>query len=381
MAKRIGSCLSAVLLLFSIFPCQAMGVGTSAASAILMDAESGRVLYEQNADREMLIASTTKIMTALVVLEHCALQDEVEILPEYTQVEGSSIYLRPGETVTVEELLYGLLLESGNDAAVALACHTSGSVEAFAQLMNQKAEELQLQNSAFVNPHGLDAEGHYASAYDLACIMAAAMSRQDFCDIVARKSAAVGNRTFTNHNRLLGSCDGVVGGKTGYTQSAGRSLVSCAVRNEMTLICVTLNDRSDWEDHAALYDWGFASAQFAEPTDGCSWEIPVISGQKACVQVSPAKSVHLLLSPADTVSLQINLPRFVYAQVRSGDRAGTLTCSVNGAPIETVDLIYTETVDQCVPPQPGFFARLQQKWVITMDRLLNRFGIYEYMEE
>ncbi len=159
----------------------------TAQCAVLIDAQSRQMLYERNPDEQMLIASTTKIMTALVVLENCELDEIVEIKPEYAGIEGSSIYLEAGEEITVRELLYGLLMESGNDAATALACYTAGSIDAFAELMNSKASELGCGNSHFVNPHGLDADGHYSCAYDLAIITADAMENQVFAEIVSTK--------------------------------------------------------------------------------------------------------------------------------------------------------------------------------------------------
>ena len=206
----------------------ATGTDNAARAAIVVHPETGAVLYEKNADERLGIASTTKIMTALVVLEHCALEEPVEILPEYTAVEGSSMYLRAGETYTVEELLYGLMLVSGNDAAVALACHTAGSVEAFADMMNDQARALGMTDSAFQNPNGLDAEGHYSTARDMAKLACAAMENETFRTIVSTKSTTVDGQTLVNHNRLLRSYNGAVGVKTGYTKTVGRTLVSCA---------------------------------------------------------------------------------------------------------------------------------------------------------
>ena len=171
------ACVLAISLL-CMLRAHAAGTDNAARAAIVVHPETGTVLYEKNADERLGIASTTKIMTALVVLEHCALEEPVEILPEYTAVEGSSMYLRAGETYTVEELLYGLMLVSGNDAAVALACHTAGSVEAFSDMMNDQARALGMTDSAFQNPNGLDAEGHYSTARDMAKLACAAMENE-----------------------------------------------------------------------------------------------------------------------------------------------------------------------------------------------------------
>ena len=244
-----------------LLPCvpraHAAGTDNAAQAAIVVHPETGTVLYEKNADARLGIASTTKIMTALVVLEHCALDESVEILPEYTAVEGSSMYLRAGETYTVEELLYGMMLVSGNDAAVALACHTAGSVQAFANMMNDKARTLGMTGSAFQNPSGLDAEGQYSTARDMAALTCAAMANDTFCTIVATERVTIGGQTLVNHNRLLRCYDGAIGVKTGYTKASGRALVSCAQRGATRFVCVTLSDPDDWNDHTRLLDWAF----------------------------------------------------------------------------------------------------------------------------
>ena len=243
-----------------------------------MHPETGTVLYEKNADERLGIASTTKIMTALVVLEHCALDEPVEILPEYTAVEGSSMYLRAGETYTVEELLYGLMLVSGNDAAVALACHTAGSVAAFADRMNDKARALGMTNSAFQNPNGLDADGHYSTARDMAKLTCAAMENETFRTIVSTRSTVVNGKTLVNHNRLLRSYDGAVGVKTGYTKTTGRTLVSCAQRGTTQFVCVTLSDPDDWNDHTHLLDWAFENYEYrCVAGDTPVYAVPVLS--------------------------------------------------------------------------------------------------------
>ena len=230
---------------------------TSAASYILMDAETGQTLAAANESEQRLIASTTKIMTALIVLEQCDPDEEVEIRSDWTGIEGSSMYLEEGQTMTVRDLLFGLLLASGNDAAVALACITAGDVASFSELMNKRAAELGCENTHFVNPHGLDADGQYSCARDLAVIAREAIQDEEFRTIVSTLSTPVGGMVLTNHNRLLRECEGVFGIKTGYTKAAGRTLVTCCERSGVTLICVTLSDPDDWNDHAALYDWAY----------------------------------------------------------------------------------------------------------------------------
>lgn len=230
----------------------------SAKRAVVLDAATGRVLFAQHAEERAGMASTTKIMTGLLVAETCELDAPVEIPPEAVGVEGSSLSLEAGEVLRVETLLYGLLLHSGNDAAAALAIYCDGSVEAFADRMNRRAWELGLWDTHFVNPHGLDAEGHYSTALDLARLAAAAMENEVFRQVVSTKTIVLEGRSFTNHNKLLWQYDGADGVKTGYTQATGRILVSSAVRDGGRLIAVTMDDGNDWADHAALLDYGFA---------------------------------------------------------------------------------------------------------------------------
>ena len=253
-AKMLRALLRLCLLL-CMLPAVAEAVEVSATAAVLLDADTGQVLYEKNGDEQMLIASTTKIMTALVALERAKLTDTVTVTRDH-MAEGSSMYLKPGETVRVEELLYGLLLCSGNDAALALtAC--AGGPEPFVALMNEKAAALGMTRTSFANPNGLDAEGHYSTARDMAVLAAAAMEEPTFRRICSSRSVTIGQRTMENHNRLLRQVEGCIGLKTGYTKAAGRTLVSCAERCGCRLIAVTLRDSDDWADHAALYEYGF----------------------------------------------------------------------------------------------------------------------------
>lgn len=256
MKKRWLLCILCALTLTATIPRSAYAVDVSATAAVLMDADSGQLLYEKNAERQMLIASTTKIMTALVVLDYGGLQQVVTVKQSH-MVEGSSMYLKPGETVTVEELLYGLMLCSGNDAALALA-DCCGGLEEFVQAMNDKAAELGMQDTSFANPNGLDDEDHYSTARDMAVLAAYAAQNPTFRRICSTRTATVGSRTMTNHNKLLSQVEGCIGMKTGYTKAAGRTLVSCAQRDGCRLVAVTLCDGNDWADHKSLYEMGFA---------------------------------------------------------------------------------------------------------------------------
>lgn len=257
MWKKLCGAAAALGVLLTLLPCRAEAVQLSASAAILMDADSGEVLYEKDAARQMRIASTTKIMTALVVLDHARLTDTITVTAAH-MVEGSSMYLKPGETVTVEELLYGLLLCSGNDAALALA-DCCGGLDAFVAAMNGKAAELGMKDTSFANPNGLDDARHYSTARDMALLAAYAAENPTFRRICSTRTATVGSRTMTNHNKLLSQLEGCIGMKTGYTRAAGRTLVSCAEREGRRLVAVTLCDGNDWADHKALYEMGFAA--------------------------------------------------------------------------------------------------------------------------
>ena len=256
MKRMIAGVAAVILTAISFLPVQAQAV--SAQRCILVDAQTGRVLYEKNPDEQGLIASTTKIMTALVVCEQCNVLDRMRIPKEAVGIEGSSMYLQEGEVLTVQELLYGLMLRSGNDAAVALAIYCGGTVEGFAEMMNDKARILGMANSHFENPNGLDSPGHYSTARDLAILTQYAMKNPIFSKTVSTKSVTVGNRVLKNHNKLLWQVDGADGVKTGYTKAAGRILVSSAQREGRRLICVTMNAPNDWQDHSALLEEGFS---------------------------------------------------------------------------------------------------------------------------
>ncbi|MGX9705892.1 D-alanyl-D-alanine carboxypeptidase family protein [Laceyella tengchongensis] len=238
-------------------------IAPSAQAAICVDTASGRVLFEKNADREMLIASLTKIMTAIVAIENGKLDELVTVGPRAVGVEGSSIYLKQGEKIPLRTLLYGLMLRSGNDAAVAIAEHVGGSIEGFVYMMNEKAEYLGLSHTHFVNPHGLDAEGHYSSARDLAVLTSYALQNSVFQEIVKTEVKTVPwpgekwHRKFYNKNKMLRLYKWADGVKTGFTKKARRTLVSSATKDGHQLVTVTLNDGDDWRDSMSMLEYGF----------------------------------------------------------------------------------------------------------------------------
>ncbi|MCL2401331.1 MAG: D-alanyl-D-alanine carboxypeptidase [Oscillospiraceae bacterium] len=351
--------------------------GTSAAAVILFDAIGGTVLYERHADDRRLIASTTKILTTLVALENNALDEAVHIKPEHTNVIGSSIYLRQGEVVTVRELLYGTMLASGNDAATALAYHTSGSVEDFTKLMNARAQELGAVNSSFTNPHGLDGDNHYSTARDLAMIMAEAMQNEEFRKIASTKNITIGSRSFTNHNRLLREYDDLVGGKTGFTRAAGRTLVTAAERDGMLLVCVTLSAPDDWDDHTSLYDWAFSQFQGfrINSSDTKYVTMPVISGTRDMVSARPSIDFFLLARKSDDLTIAIEAPRFVYAGVIRGARAGRIIVKNNGEPVSEIPLVYTENVTLDESERLRGWEKIRWAWYFANSRGGVNYGI------
>ncbi len=230
----------------------------SAHGAVLIDAENGRILYEHNAFEKRGMASTTKIMTAIVTLENTNPSDIVTVSYKAANTEGSSMYLKPNEKLTVENLLYGLMLNSGNDAATALAEHISGTTEKFAELMNKKAKEIGMNNSSFANPHGLDDKNHYSTPYDMALLTKYAMQNEDFKTIVGTKTKIIEcdgkYKYLTNHNKLLSKYQWCKGVKTGFTKKCGRCLVSYAEKDGVKLIAITLSAADDWNDHIYLYE-------------------------------------------------------------------------------------------------------------------------------
>lgn len=245
---------------------------TQAKAMCLIEAQSGRILAERNCNARLPMASTTKIMTAITAIENCDDLDEVfEVSPKAIGVSGTSLYLREGERHSVRDLLYGLMLVSGNDASVAIGERVGGSREHFVDLMNFTAHRLGAKNTHFENTHGLDEEGHYTSASDLAHIAAYALKNETFKEIVSTQnkkitSADGKNRYLCNKNKLLRTFDGAIGVKTGYTDDAGRCLVSAAERDGMTLVAVVLNCRPMFEECAALLDWGFANYRMCDLT-------------------------------------------------------------------------------------------------------------------
>ena len=300
----------------------------SAKSMILIEKSTGTAIIEQNCDSRMPMASTTKIMTALVVLDKADLDAKVKIPAEAVGIEGSSMYLTVGETLTVRELLYGLMLTSGNDAATALAVFVSKTVDAFVSVMNEKASQLGLQNTHFSNPSGLPDDSHYTTARELAVITSHALDNETFAQIVSSESARVSyndkpsGRLLKNHNKLLKLYDGTIGVKTGFTKKAGRCLVSAAERDGVTLICVTLNDGDDWNDHMAAFDSGFSKAHYVKLAAAGDVRIPLLTPDGKNVTAVNQNELSAVVLGDDSVTRAVFAEKFIYAPKSVGDCVG-----------------------------------------------------------
>ncbi len=351
---------------------KAEALSVSAKYACVIDALSGNVLYEKNAHERHSMASTTKIMTALVAMENSSLSDIVKVSSSAAGVEGSSIYLKAGEEISLEELLYGLMLASGNDAAVAIAEHVAGSVQNFAKMMTDKAKSLGLKNTSFKNPNGLDADGHYTTAYDLAIITKAALENEKFREIVSTKTKNISNgnesymRSLSNHNKLLNLYSGCIGVKTGYTKKTGRCLVSAAERDGFRVIAVTLNAPDDWNDHKKMLDNAF-KAYKKKPLiikDMILKTIPVENGTLDRLELLASDNFYVTLTDENDISninLDFKAPAKILAPIKKGAALGNITISYKEKKIGKIELLAGEDIYYQEPPKPTFndiFKRL-----------------------
>lgn len=355
----------AVILIFSYSagfaaPCaqaEAEPAKVTAKAAAVVEQSSGRVLFGKSENQKLPMASTTKIMTGLLAAESGRLDQTVTVPDEALCVEGTSMGLLPGEKITLRDLLCGLMLESGNDAANAIAIYLGGSVGGFVAKMNAKAQQLGLKDTNFVTPSGLDADGHCTTAADLARLGAAAMNNPVFAQVVSTQKIRVtydgiaNGRLLVNHNRLLSEADGVCGIKTGFTKKCGRCLVSCAKRGGVCIVVATLNDPDDWDDHKALLDYGFSLLKL-QSLPGLPAKITenVVGGLSDTVPAGSADSVSAPLEDGEAAKLKIQLqaPRFVYAPVKKGDVIGEAVYTLSGNVVASVQI----RAEKDVPAQP-----------------------------
>ncbi|MBD9097794.1 MAG: D-alanyl-D-alanine carboxypeptidase [Ruminococcaceae bacterium] len=348
----------------------AVSAEVSAQAAVLLDMRSGRVYYEKNADERLSMASTTKMVSALVVLESgMDLDEEFTVDENAILVEGTSMGLQKGDRATLRTLCYGMLLASGNDAANAAAVRVGKTIKGFCALMNEKAEQLGLTQTHFATPSGLDNEEHYTTARELGKIAQHAMQNETFREICGQMSATVsyGNppyrRTLYNHNRLLRAYAGTIGIKTGFTKKSGRCLVSAAQRSGVELICVTLNAPNDWNDHKRLYDVGFEKLAVVELEEQVpAFTVKVTGGEKssALLKLREVPECTLLEGERARVKRELVIEPFVYAPVRVGDTVGQAVYTLDGAELARVDLVASENVPG-VTVEQGFFEKLWKK--------------------
>ena len=358
MKRVIAGMAAALLAAVLVFPFNAKAV--SAENAILLDAGTNRILFKKNADDKALIASTTKIMTALLICEQCNVLDRMAIPKEAVGIEGSSLYLREGEVLTIQDLLYGLMLHSGNDAAVALAIYCSGTVEGFVALMNDKAHRLGLENTHFENPHGLDGREHYSTAADMARLTAYAMENPIFNKTVSTRTIRIGDRSLRNHNKLLWHLEGADGVKTGYTRAAGRILVSSVTRQGRRLIAVTMNDRNDWQDHKYLHESGFSRFHLEQTVhkDSVLGYAEVAGGVIDYVELVAFEDHFYPVTDQESITIVLQQPGFVYAPVAEGGQAGYAYVCVDGQPVGKIPLYYGQTVEMIKAGKKSFLQWL-----------------------
>lgn len=327
----------------------------SADSYILYCPDNGEVICSSNENKKIKPASTTKLMTTLLALEQAESCDQSVEFTDEMVAEGSSMYLKIGDVVALSDLAAGMMMASGNDAANAVALTLAKSTENFAKIMNSKAEQIGMHNTHFVTPSGLDDDNHYSTAYDMALLMSYALQNRNFAELTGRKSAVVSfikpddkQTTYTNHNRLLSLYKYCIGGKTGYTMTAGRCLVSASKKDGLTLICATFNDKNDWNDHIALYDYGFSQLACYDSADAdFVADISCVGGDADTVTVAGEESQHIIASTdeVENISRKIYCDSFLYAPVNEGEQVGRIDYVINNKVVASTRLVATENVN------------------------------------
>lgn len=344
----------------------------SARAAVLISADTGEIVYAKNCTEKLPMASTTKIMTTLLCLESGGLYDEFVVDSDAIKVEGSSMGLQEGDIVTKYALCCGMLLPSGNDAANAAAVRIAGSIERFAEMMNDRARKIGLSKTYFVTPSGLEGEGHGSSAYDMAILAREALRNDIFRSICSKESiklefgAPPYTRWLKNTNKLLGMYEGVYGVKTGFTDEAGRCLVSACERDGKDLICVTLNDRNDWEDHIAMYDYGFDTVRELDAVLPVDMTVDMVGGTSDKLRLVPKDSSVKICTVAgneDDIKFTLLSAPFVYAPIKYGDEAARLRISFMGREVDTVPLYAAESVSAAIKKsseKKGIFTKFKE---------------------
>ena len=352
MFKRLTASIIAISIFFSLcIKAYAVELSLSAKSAILINALTNEVIYEKNAYEKRGMASTTKIMTALLTIERGNLHKTYVAKDEDVRIEGTSIGLKEGDRITLETLVQGMLLESGNDAANVSARVIGKSRKKFVSLLNQKAKEIGMEDTQFKNPSGLTEEGHFSTAYDMALLGSFAIKNKQFRDICSLSSIRVsyGNpeyqRTFKNHNKLLNSVEGAFGIKTGFTKASGRCLVSAAERDGVTLVAVTLSAPDDWNDHKKLFEYGFEKVKIYEMGfDTEKIELDVVGSDNKKIGVKlKNKLTYTAIDEEMNPETVVLCDKFLYSGVKKSDRVGCVKVfSENGKYLCESDLVSTE---------------------------------------
>lgn len=374
--KKILFLLAALLLLPLPTARAANEPGVSAQSAILISGDDGTVIFEKNSHERLAMASTTKIMTALLTLEEAERAGDpvIDITEEMVRVEGSSMGLQAGNRLTLTNLTSGMLLASGNDAANAAALYLGESQEGFAKLMNARAREIGMEETNFVTPSGLDDDEHYSTAYDMALLGREAMMNDEFARIAGSSALQVEfiepeqRVSYTNHNKLLRIYEGCIGIKTGFTKKAGRTLVSAARREGTTLIAVTLNAPDDWDDHTAMFDYGFETVKTVQMGGEALPETLPVAGsdkQGVTLRMGQRLSMTLPIEQAQGVESRVLLPRFLYAPVMAGERVGRVQYLMGGEEIYSVPIIASEEAGALELPERSGWERFTD-WVMGL---------------
>ncbi|MGL5972906.1 MAG: D-alanyl-D-alanine carboxypeptidase family protein [Oscillospiraceae bacterium] len=353
--KKLSLLLASILLITNLNVNIAQGASlkdVSASAAILYNMNTDEVLYSKNIDKQLPMASTTKIMTALILFEQDNLDEEFIVDAEAIKVEGSSMGLLEGDTVTLRTLGYGLLLKSGNDAAGAVATRIAGSKEKFANMMNQKAKEFGMLNTNFVTPSGLHDDEHYSTALDMAILTKQALLNNEFKKACGTNTAKLsyGNppydRYLSNSNKLLKQYDGAIGVKTGFTTEAGRCLVSAAKKDDDTLIVVTLKASDDWNVHKNLLDYGFSMKKdFSVNKEDYDLSLPIKSGDKFLANIGIEENVNIkYLASSDNITSRIFLEKYLVAPLHKNQVVGNVQFMYNGGVLKEVPIISKEDI-------------------------------------
>jgi len=353
--KKLLTILIICALIFSLFTLYISSeepFSVSARCCAVYLPEADRFIYLKNENEKRGMASTTKIMTALIALDQLDGSEEITVGSESCGIDGSSLYLRPGETMNSIDLIYALLLQSANDAACALAHRIAGGIEEFAAIMNSKAQELGLHSTHFTNPHGLDDKDHFTTSRDLAILSSVALKNERLKEIASTKRREITisgkPRMLTNHNKLLSLYDGCIGLKTGYTKKCGRCLSSGVEKNGFQVITVTLDAPDDWRDHKKLFDMAYDRFErriLSEKGD-FQTDIPILNGDSPSVPVSAKNNVSLIVDKSTPAfEHSIRLSAYFSAPVYKNEILGTVIFTENGLEVARVDLVSEETVE------------------------------------